>query len=189
MGIFDFDNDGWKDVFAAAGDVQDNTENAFQRQVPAAEPADAERRPRRVSRGVRRARRAEPRSRVRRFRSRRARGRRGHPPQRTARSCSATSWARATTGSALKLIGARSNRDAIGARVTVRSGGVTQVNRVTTSTGYACSSELAVHFGLGRSTARGQYRNRMALGVAADADECRRRLVPDGARSEMSGAV
>ena len=53
---------------------------------------------------------------------------------------------------ALQLIGERSNRDAIGARVTVRSGGVTQVNRVTTSTGYACSSELAVHFGLGRST-------------------------------------
>jgi enediyne biosynthesis protein E4 len=26
MGIFDFDNDGWKDVFVAAGDVQDNTE-------------------------------------------------------------------------------------------------------------------------------------------------------------------
>jgi len=28
---------------------------------------------------------------------------------------------------------------------------VTQVNRVTTSTGYACSSERFVHFGLGRS--------------------------------------
>ncbi len=27
VGIFDFDNDGWKDVFAAAGDVQDNTRN------------------------------------------------------------------------------------------------------------------------------------------------------------------
>jgi hypothetical protein len=53
---------------------------------------------------------------------------------------------------ALNLIGARSNRDAIGARVTVRSGGVTQVNHVTTSTGYACSSEPAVHFGLGRGT-------------------------------------
>ena len=26
MGIFDFDNDGWKDVFVAAGDVQDNAE-------------------------------------------------------------------------------------------------------------------------------------------------------------------
>jgi hypothetical protein len=27
-----------------------------------------------------------------------------------------------------------------------------QVNRVATSTGYACASESAVHFGLGRST-------------------------------------
>jgi len=53
---------------------------------------------------------------------------------------------------ALQLIGARSNRDAIGARVIVRSGGVTQVNRVTTSTGYACSSEPIVHFGLGASS-------------------------------------
>jgi hypothetical protein len=53
---------------------------------------------------------------------------------------------------ALRLAGARSNRDGIGARVIVRSGGTTQVNHVTTSTGYACSSELAVHFGLGRST-------------------------------------
>ena len=53
---------------------------------------------------------------------------------------------------ALKLIGARNNRDAIGARVTLRSGGAVQVNHVTASTGYACSSELAVHFGLGRNT-------------------------------------
>jgi hypothetical protein len=53
---------------------------------------------------------------------------------------------------ALNLIGVGSNRDGIGARVTIRSGGVTQVNHVTTSTGYACSSELAVHFGLGHST-------------------------------------
>src|SRR5450759_181133 len=53
---------------------------------------------------------------------------------------------------ALDLIGARSNRDGIGARVAVRSGGVMQVNRVATSTGYACASESAVHFGLGRST-------------------------------------
>jgi enediyne biosynthesis protein E4 len=53
---------------------------------------------------------------------------------------------------ALRLVGARSNRDGIGARVTVRSGGTTQVNHVTTSTGYACSSELAMHFGLGHSS-------------------------------------
>ena len=57
----------------------------------------------------------------------------------------------ATTGLALRLIGGPSNRDAIGARVVVRSGGIMQVNHVTTSTGYACSSEAAVHFGLGRS--------------------------------------
>ena len=26
LGVFDFDNDGWKDIFTANGDVQDNTE-------------------------------------------------------------------------------------------------------------------------------------------------------------------
>jgi hypothetical protein len=49
---------------------------------------------------------------------------------------------------ALRLVGATRNRDAIGARVIVHSGGVTQVNRVTID-GYACSSEPIVHFGLG----------------------------------------
>jgi ASPIC and UnbV len=48
----------------------------------------------------------------------------------------------------LQLTGRASNRDAIGARVIVRAGGITQVNHVTTSTGYACSSESALHFGL-----------------------------------------
>jgi hypothetical protein len=53
---------------------------------------------------------------------------------------------------ALQLVGAKSNRSAIGARIAVRSGSLKQVNRVTTSTGYACSSEPVVHFGLGRNS-------------------------------------
>jgi hypothetical protein len=150
MGIFDFDNDGWKDVFVAAGDVQDNTERlssgkscqqnllmlndghgAF-RGVPIGSPSQ--------NRGV-------------------AFGdfdRDGRVDAVVTRLNEPPVLLRNTMGAgnhwlALQLVGAASNRSAIGARVTVRSGGLTQVNHVTTSTGYACSSELPVRFGLGRS--------------------------------------
>ena len=150
MGIFDFDNDGWKDVFVAAGDVQDNTELFSSRKSRqqnllllndghggfraafAGPPA--------LNRGVAfgdfdRDGRVDA-----------VVTRLNEPPVLLRNIMGAGNhWI------ALNLIGARSNRDGIGARVAVRSGGVTQVNRVTTSTGYACSSESAVHFGLGRS--------------------------------------
>jgi hypothetical protein len=52
----------------------------------------------------------------------------------------------------LKLVGARSNRMGIGARIRLTTpDGLSQYNHVTTSTGYACSSDSRVHFGLGRS--------------------------------------
>jgi hypothetical protein len=47
------------------------------------------------------------------------------------------------------LRGTRSNRDAIGARVHVVTDRGEQWNRVTTSVGYASSSDRTVHFGLG----------------------------------------
>lgn len=53
----------------------------------------------------------------------------------------------------LRLKGVASNRDAIGARLSVtRAGGAKQYNHVTTSVGYACSSDVRVHFGLGADT-------------------------------------
>jgi hypothetical protein len=52
----------------------------------------------------------------------------------------------------LKLTGTKSNRMAIGAKVRLTTaGGLVQYNHVTTSTGYACSSDSRVHFGLGAS--------------------------------------
>jgi Flp pilus assembly protein TadD len=52
---------------------------------------------------------------------------------------------------AIRLIGARSNRDGIGAKIRITaSSGATQFNHVTTSVGYASSSDLRAHFGLGR---------------------------------------
>jgi len=47
------------------------------------------------------------------------------------------------------LQGTRSNRDGIGARIKVVTKTVTQYNHMTTSVGYASSSDGPVHFGLG----------------------------------------
>jgi hypothetical protein len=50
----------------------------------------------------------------------------------------------------LKLVGTKSNRMGLGARIRVTaSDGARQYNHATTSTGYACSSDPRVHFGLG----------------------------------------
>ena len=49
----------------------------------------------------------------------------------------------------LQLTGTRSNRDAIGARVRIVTEAGEQWNHVTTSVGYASSSDKSVHFGLG----------------------------------------
>jgi enediyne biosynthesis protein E4 len=52
---------------------------------------------------------------------------------------------------ALRLIGVRSNRDGIGAKIKLTTGsGAVQYNQMTTSVGYASSSERRVHFGLGK---------------------------------------
>jgi len=54
----------------------------------------------------------------------------------------------------LQLRGTKSNRMGIGAKIKLTTpDGMTQYNHVTTSTGYACSSDVRVHFGLGASAA------------------------------------
>ncbi len=49
----------------------------------------------------------------------------------------------------LNLVGTRGNRDALGAKVKVTAGGLTQYNHVTTAEGLGGSSDKRVHFGLG----------------------------------------
>ena len=50
----------------------------------------------------------------------------------------------------LKLTGVKSNRMGLGAQVAITAeDGTKQYNHATTSTGYACSSDARVHFGLG----------------------------------------
>jgi hypothetical protein len=52
----------------------------------------------------------------------------------------------------VKLVGTKSNRDAIGARVTVRSGGHQQLQEVRSGGGYISQSDFRLHFGLGTAT-------------------------------------
>ena len=53
----------------------------------------------------------------------------------------------------LKLVGVKSNRMGLGAQVRITTDAGVQYNHATTSTGYACSSDPRVHFGLGPSKA------------------------------------
>jgi enediyne biosynthesis protein E4 len=54
----------------------------------------------------------------------------------------------------LKLRGVQSNRMGIGAKIRVTTAdGAVQYNHVTTSVGYASSSDSRVHFGLGANAA------------------------------------
>lgn len=48
-----------------------------------------------------------------------------------------------------RLVGTRSNRDGLGARVKIQSASGVQYNHATTSVGYGSSSDKRVHFGLG----------------------------------------
>jgi enediyne biosynthesis protein E4 len=49
-----------------------------------------------------------------------------------------------------KLIGSKSNRMAVGARVTIKTGKITQMNEVRAGGGYLSSNDPRLHFGLGQ---------------------------------------
>jgi hypothetical protein len=49
----------------------------------------------------------------------------------------------------LKLVGVKSNRSAIGARVRITAGGLTQIGEVRSGGSYLSQSDLRLHFGLG----------------------------------------
>jgi len=52
----------------------------------------------------------------------------------------------------LKLVGTKSNRDAMGARVKLSAGGITQIREVAGGGSYLSQSDLRAHFGLGAET-------------------------------------
>jgi len=51
-----------------------------------------------------------------------------------------------------KLVGTRSNRAAIGARVTVHTAGITQFSEVRGGGSYLSQNDLRLHFGLGSAS-------------------------------------
>lgn len=53
----------------------------------------------------------------------------------------------------LKLVGTKSNRNAVGARVMLKAGGLTQVDEVRSGDSYLSHSDWRLHFGLGKATA------------------------------------
>ena len=181
VGFVDLDNDGWLDLFIVNGHVYPEVERLkteagykqrkvvyrnlgngrFEDVIGAARSAghDAGRRPRR---GVRRSRQ---RRRHRRRRQQRARARR----------ISSGSTRRADAHwLTLKLVGTRSNRSAIGARVRLVTAGGTQVQEVRGGGSYYSQNDLRVHFGLGRSTARRARRRALAERSRGAVDRTRR---------------
>jgi hypothetical protein len=52
-----------------------------------------------------------------------------------------------------KLVGTNSNKAAIGARVTVIAGGLSQIDEVRSGSSYCSQNDLRLHFGLGKEAA------------------------------------
>ena len=65
----------------------------------------------------------------------------------------------------LKLVGHRSNRDAIGAEVKIATAVGSQMQTVTTASSYLSSSDKRVHFGLGAATSVGTIEIRWPSGI------------------------
>ena len=167
--IFDFDNDGWKDIFVTRGHVQS---------LLAAPRITVEQHNtvfRNVGGGKFAALTAEA-------------GLTARPPARhrgsavgdlngdgrldvvvTAIGGPAEIWMNESPAGAhwleLALEGTKSNRDAIGARIKVTTKSMTQYNHVTHATGYASSSGGPVHFGLGQDAAASSVEIRWPSGV------------------------
>ena len=156
-GIFDFDNDGWKDLFVARGNVLDNVTMFSNRRYEE---------PNSVFRNLGNGR----------FQDVSAEA--GADFQKAASHRGAAFGdidndgrvdvvVNVLNGKAkyfhnlsrpdhhwilLKLVGKKSNRMGLGAQIRITGeDGLKQYNQVTTAVGYACSSDPRVHFGLGAS--------------------------------------
>jgi len=70
----------------------------------------------------------------------------------------------------LELAGTKSNRDAIGARVTVTAGGMRMIREVNGGNGYASQSSRRLHFGLGNATRIDTVEIRWPSGIVQKVD-------------------
>ena len=167
--IGDFDNDGWKDIFVSRGHVQSLL----------AAPRFSIEQPNSVFRNLGKMKFSALTGEA---------GLTSQPPSRhrgsavgdlnadgrldvvvTAISAPAEIWMNQSPGPnhwlELKLLGTRSNRDGIGARIKVVTKAATQYNHMTTSSGYASSSAGPVHFGLGAEGSAGMVEIHWPSGV------------------------
>jgi hypothetical protein len=153
-GIFDFDNDGWKDIFIANAAILDNSEmvdnlpyklpNTLLRNNGDGTFAD-------VSTTAGKAFQLAAAHRGAAFGDLNNDGLidavtncLNAPPE---------VWINATRSAnhwlLIELVGSKSNRDGLGAKIKLISAGGTQYNHATTSVGYGSASDKRVHFGLG----------------------------------------
>lgn len=65
----------------------------------------------------------------------------------------------------IRTVGTRSNRDGIGAHITVSAGGVRQMREVRSTYGYMAANDLRVHFGLGTTVRADTVQIRWPSGV------------------------
>jgi len=155
-GAFDFDNDGLKDLFAANGAILDNSEeidrlpyrlpNLLLRNMGDCAFAD-------VSKQAGEGFIAPAAHRGSAFGDFNNDGRidivttnlNARPELLINRTTNSNHWL------IVKLAGARSNRDGLGARLTIVTSKGAQYNHATTSVGYSSSSDPRVHFGLGKT--------------------------------------
>jgi hypothetical protein len=168
-GLFDFDNDGWKDLFVARGHVESiprpgiaiEQYNTVFRNLGASGKWQALT----AEAGLD----ASPRARHRgcAFGDFDGDGRMDVVVSALGRE--AEIWMNRSEGSGhwldIALEGTKSNRDGIGAIVKVVTAAGTQYNHMTTSVGYASSSHGPVHFGLGAESTVKQIEIRWPSGI------------------------
>jgi hypothetical protein len=66
----------------------------------------------------------------------------------------------------LKLVGTKSNRNAVGAKVQVKAGGLTQIDEVRSGDSYLSHSDWRLHFGLGTATTVDEIQIRWPSGAS-----------------------
>jgi enediyne biosynthesis protein E4 len=71
---------------------------------------------------------------------------------------------------AFRTIGTKSNRDGIGARITVKAGSRVLVNEVRSGSSYISNSDMRVHFGLGAATKLDSVQVRWPSGLSEQFD-------------------
>ncbi|HXG92593.1 MAG TPA: CRTAC1 family protein [Blastocatellia bacterium] len=154
-GLVDFDNDGWPDIFTVAGNVYPEVEKFF-KEYP-------HRNPRLVYQNLGNGR----------FKDVKAESGLGVTTPHSSRGCAfgdydndgdidvlvmnmneppsllRNDYGGANNWLTLKLIGRKSNRSAIGAKVWLKAGGRVQVREVTSQSSYYSHNDSRLHFGMG----------------------------------------